>query len=257
MGMSYREVRHRLVDWLEAASSMDYLVRLNDRLAAVPAVDLLIKDLTAPAQQSQAAFTHDSEIGRLSYGAALEGSSESVTEPSAVRQLLRHTRRSLLWRLSNQLLFASVAETLFAQLQDDFPDGELSLSNIKDGAEGGQFQLWLPPEVAHDDEQGERGPPPTSGPSGSRTHAHARTQARTHARAHIGTHSRTHMHRHMHRHAHAQAQAHAQARTCTHAHAHMHMHMHTCTCRPRRPGGSYLGRTTDWPVHLPSGLHRS
>ena len=136
------EVHHRLCEWIRTVGEMERFGSLNASLEeATHSLDNL--PLTPEAQQ-KTAFTYDREIGRLAYAVWLPGAATAVTEPAAVRATLRQTRRSLLWRLSNQSLFAMLAEKLFGMVAADWPDGELSLSNVK-GYEGGHFELWLPP----------------------------------------------------------------------------------------------------------------
>ena len=141
------EVHHRLCEWIRTIGEMERLTTLNATLEEASAGLLSSLPLTPEAQQ-KAAFTYEREIGRLSYAVWLPGAASAVTEPSALRAALRQTSRALLWRMANQSLFAMLAETLFGMVAADWPDGELSLSNVKGaGGEGGHFELWLPPSA--------------------------------------------------------------------------------------------------------------
>lgn len=144
--LAHLEAGRRLRNWLITIENLSQLQALNDRLQEMTSE---VEDVLAPhlsdAAQRAVQLTHNADIGRLAYVARLGSESECVTEPAAVRQLLRRTRRSLLWRLANQNLFASVAQVLFLHVHEAMPD-LLSVSNVKDGkaGEGGRFELWLP-----------------------------------------------------------------------------------------------------------------
>lgn len=144
--LAHLEAGRRLRNWLITIENLSQLQALNDRLQEMTSdlEDVLAPHLSDAAQRA-VQLTHNADIGRLAYVARLGSESEGVTEPAAVRQLLRRTRRSLLWRLANQNLFASVAQVLFVHVHEAMPD-LLSVSNVKDGkaGEGGRFELWLP-----------------------------------------------------------------------------------------------------------------
>ena len=156
--LAHHEVGHRLHAWLGRIEDVDRLASLNARLEeAAPSIQDLVSDYLPAEMQHKAAFTHDAEIGRLTYTAwppaAMDGPPATaappiaaVTKPVELRALLARSPRSLLWRLANQGLFARLAEELFVMVLADWPEGDLSLSNVKDaGGEGGQIELWLPP----------------------------------------------------------------------------------------------------------------
>ena len=98
-----------------------------------------------PEAQTKAAYTHDCEIGRLKYTIFEPGATTPVSEQCAVKALLRKTRHVRLWRLANQELFFDLTEVLFRQLQEDWPNGDVSVANVDEQAgAGGSFELWLP-----------------------------------------------------------------------------------------------------------------
>lgn len=147
--LSYLAVNHKLLEWTHSVGQFGRIAELNERLlASTPSTDNLLSQFDAPEMQCNAAFTHDTEIGRLAYAAWPADSATAISNCDDLRALLLRTRRSLLWRLANQGLFALLAETLFCMIAEAWPQGELSLSNVKgeDGL-GGHFTIWLPADA--------------------------------------------------------------------------------------------------------------
>jgi hypothetical protein len=145
--LSHIEVAHRLHEWLLNVGSLDRVAAINEALASgatVPCAELLAR-FQAPEQQKRARFTHDVDLSRLKYSVWQHAAKEPVTQVAELRALLRRTSHCMLWRLASHGLFASLLEALFTQLQAEWPEGDISLSNVKDAdGEGGKFELWLP-----------------------------------------------------------------------------------------------------------------
>ncbi|KAL3894247.1 MAG: hypothetical protein SGPRY_013860 [Prymnesium sp.] len=147
--LAYIEVVHRLREWVRELCQLDFLERVNAQLEQVaPSFEELLSRYSPATQQSRTAFTHDIEVGRLTYYAWTPLACEAVSTKEEIRALLLRTKRSLLWRMANQALFEFLAEVLFAAVTSKWASGEVSLSNVKDedGA-GGRFEMWLPAEA--------------------------------------------------------------------------------------------------------------
>ena len=148
--LAHHEVLERLHEWLGTVSDLHRLTAVNDALERQWTAADFVASLLPAEQQKMAAFAHNTEIGRLAYAVWTPGASAAVSEPSAVRALLRCTRNSLLWRLATQNLFAPITAACFEQLSTEWPDGgDLSLSNVQEqSGAGGSFEIFLPAAVA-------------------------------------------------------------------------------------------------------------
>jgi len=147
--LAYIDAARRLRAWLDKAGDLETLSMLNERL--LETTEALLAPFLPDEAQVNTALTHNADIGRLAYKVHVSTKRDPVTDAIEVRDVLRHTRRSLLWRLANQNLFATIAQVLHMYVQEVCP-GALSISNVKDpNDQGGSYVLWLPDAVVDTD----------------------------------------------------------------------------------------------------------